>query len=411
MSWALGAGSARAGWRPPGTSASCARRGAARGVPRRRGGGGAEAERRPRRRAARVRRRAAASAAVFTSSSTAAAPVLGDARALPAAVAAGGARQLGLRERRHRRAGTRRCRQDAGRRGRRRGRLGGRGGARLDRRDQPLPARGRGPEGDPAGALAAAPRGRRRLPARDPDDRPLREARQPRGGAVLRQRAAVRPVQGRGHDLAALRDDAVLRADRRAAERRDGRAAARHVRGALLRPRQRGRAAVHQRHRDPDGLRLQRGGGGRRQRGRAAPRRGARRAAAGARGDARGRRRGLAAGGAGARPRRRARARRERRARGRQLAAGESRAARRGPQLGQDRAGRRRRAAGPGAARDRRLDRGRQVCSAGVALPYEEAELAQAVPRRGGRVRDRACPARAPPPRCSSPTCRPTTWR
>ena len=41
-----------------------------------------------------------------------------------------------------------------------------------------------------------------------------------------------------------------------------------------------------------------------------------------------------------------------------------------------------RRAAGPRPARDRRLDRGRQVCSAGAALPYEEAELAAAVSGR-----------------------------
>ena len=72
-------------------------------------------------------------------------------------------------------------------------RFGVRGGARLDRRDQPLPGRERDPEGDPRGPLAASPRGRRRLPAGDPDDRPLREARQPRGAAALRAACACAP--------------------------------------------------------------------------------------------------------------------------------------------------------------------------------------------------------------------------
>ncbi len=73
-------------------------------------------------------------------------------------------------------------------------------------------------EGDPRRQRAVAPRGGHRLPEGDSDDRRLREARQPRGAAALGDRAPHRPVQGGGHDLAELRHDAVLRADRRGAE-------------------------------------------------------------------------------------------------------------------------------------------------------------------------------------------------
>ena len=69
----------------------------------------------------------------------------------------------------------------------------------------------------PRRRVAAAPRGRRRLPAGDPDDRRVREARQPRGRAALRHGAPQRAVQGRRDDLAALRHDALLRPDRRRA--------------------------------------------------------------------------------------------------------------------------------------------------------------------------------------------------
>ena len=48
----------------------------------------------------------------------------------------------------------------------------------------------------------------------DPDERPVAEAREPRGRAAGRRRAALRAGEGRGHALAELRDHAVLRADR-----------------------------------------------------------------------------------------------------------------------------------------------------------------------------------------------------
>ena len=73
-------------------------------------------------------------------------------------------------------------------------------------------------QGDPRRERAAAPRGRRRLPEGDPDDRRVREARQPGGRAALWDGAPRRPVQGSGDDLAELRHDAVLRADRRGAQ-------------------------------------------------------------------------------------------------------------------------------------------------------------------------------------------------
>ncbi len=78
------------------------------------------------------------------------------------------------------------------------GRGSGRGRARLDRRRSAtyLPV-----DAVLKGILAAREqlraRRRHRLPAGDPDDRRVREARQPRGGAALRHRASQRPVQGR----------------------------------------------------------------------------------------------------------------------------------------------------------------------------------------------------------------------
>ena len=48
--------------------------------------------------------------------------------------------------------------------------------------------------------------------------------------AAVRHRAADRAGQGRGDDLAGVRDDALLRPDRRRADRRDRRPAARRVR-------------------------------------------------------------------------------------------------------------------------------------------------------------------------------------
>ena len=145
---------------------------------------------------------------------------------------------------------------------------------------------------------------------------------------------------------------------------------------------QRRRAAVHQRHRDPDGLRLQRR--------RVAPESedelrfgealdALLRALAVmivADGEGAGRiGRVLVRGGDSERGR-------GGRARGRQLAAGEGRAARGRPELGPDRAGRRARPcpASEPLAIDVWIE-GTQVCSAGVALAYEEDALAQAVAR------------------------------
>ncbi len=71
------------------------------------------------------------------------------------------------------------------------------------------------------------------------------------GGTVRLTRA----VQGRGDDPAELRDDALLRADGRRAERRDGGPAAVGLRAAQLRPHLGRRAALDERHRDPPGER------------------------------------------------------------------------------------------------------------------------------------------------------------
>ena len=65
-------------------------------------------------------------------------------------------------------------------------------------------------------------------------------------------------AKGAGHDLALLRDDALLRRDRRGAAGGDRRPAARRVRQALVRSHLGRRAALHQRHGDPDGVGRQR---------------------------------------------------------------------------------------------------------------------------------------------------------
>ena len=143
-----------------------------------------------------------------------------------------------------------------------------------------------------------------------------------------------------------------------------------------------------------------------RDRGRAALRRGARRAAAPARADDRRRRRGRRARCArvvvhGGHP-----ARRGRRPRGRELAAGEGRAARRRPELGADRAGRRRGAHGDGAAAGGRGDRGHPGVRGRRRDPLRPGRARQ---RRAAATRSStrsACRARAPTPRCSSPTSR-----
>ena len=94
-------------------------------------------------------------------------------------------------------------------------------------------------------------------------------------------------------------------ADRRGAGARDRRPAARRLRQALVRPHLGRRPALHQRHRDPDGVAARAACAvDARVRGRAAPRRGARHAAAPARAADRARRRGRAAGRPRGRPRR-----------------------------------------------------------------------------------------------------------
>ncbi len=105
-----------------------------------------------------------------------------------------------------------------------------------------------------AGAQACADGARRRqrrlLPG-DPDHRQGPEAGLPRGrAAVRRRRAARRPGEGGGNDLAALRDDVLLRRDRRRAGARDARPADRRLRQALVRPDLGRRAAVDLRHGD-----------------------------------------------------------------------------------------------------------------------------------------------------------------
>ena len=67
------------------------------------------------------------------------------------------------------------------------------------------------------------------------------------GGTVRLTRAG----QGRRDDRARLRDDALLRADRRGARARDRRPAARRLRQALLRPHLGRRPALDERHGDP----------------------------------------------------------------------------------------------------------------------------------------------------------------
>ena len=172
------------------------------------------------------------------------------------------------------------------------------------------------------------------------------------------------------------------------AQRRDRRPAARRVRQALLRPRLRRRAAVDQRHRDPDLLGLERRARRARERGRAALRRGARRAAAPAR-DHDGRRRRGRRGGSPAcvvrggerrtaSRRSRAPSRTRRSSRPRCTAAtptggGSSRPSARALR-GRDRFPRR----SPSTS----SIEGIPVCSAGAAIPYDEAALARGRRRR-----------------------------
>ena len=178
---------------------------------------GHQAERQPGRGRARVRRRGAGQRGALHGQRHAGGAGAGQPGALPSGRAARGAGELRLRERGDRRARPGRRRQDAGRGGDGAGRRPGGGRAGVDRRDQPSPAGRADAQGHPRGLHAARARRRRRLSAGDPDDRPDREARDARGGAAVGNRAPDRAVQGRGDDLAELRDDAVLRADRRRA--------------------------------------------------------------------------------------------------------------------------------------------------------------------------------------------------
>ncbi len=99
-----------------------------------------------------------------------------------------------------------------------------------------------------AGRGGPARRRRRRLLPGDPHKRSRAQARLPRGGAGRRQRAPVRAGEGGGDDLAALRHHVLLRADRCRDVRRDDRPAHGRDGQALVRPRERGRPALHQRH-------------------------------------------------------------------------------------------------------------------------------------------------------------------
>ena len=157
------------------------RRRAARGLPRGRGRLWDQAERQSRRRPARLRRAAPDQRRALHRHRRARRAGDAQPRALPPGRRARDPRQLRLRERRHRPAGAGRRRQDPGRRRDRRRAwrpsevlLGSTGGI-----SHQLPV-----EKMLRGILRRAPRLRRdgdaRLPAGDPDDRRLREARQPR---------------------------------------------------------------------------------------------------------------------------------------------------------------------------------------------------------------------------------------
>ena len=93
--------------------------------------------------------------------------------------------------------------------------------------------------------------GARRLLRGDPHHGQVRQGGRGRRRAAVRHRAADRAGQGRGDDLAGVRDDALLRPDRRGADAGDRRPAARRLRRALVRPHLGRRPALHQRHRDP----------------------------------------------------------------------------------------------------------------------------------------------------------------
>ena len=176
--------------------------------------------------------------------------------ALPARRAARRGRQLGQRERRHRQPRARGRRPHAGRRGDGRGRARGAGRRRLHRRDRRADADGR------RARAACSPPARRSTPDGDAgfwraiattdafEKRLTLDVALPSGGTVRVSAQA----KGAGMIQPQLRDDALLRADRRGAAGRDRRPAARRLRQALLRPHLRRRPALHERHGDPHGL-------------------------------------------------------------------------------------------------------------------------------------------------------------
>ena len=196
------------------------------------------------------------SAARFTRSGVLAAPVLVTRERCAPRRAARGRRQLRQRQRRHRRARAGRRGQDAGRRG------AWPAGSPADQ----VAVASTGVIGVPldtravVGGLAraqrrAAPRRRRRLRRGDHDHRRLREARA-RSRSTCRAGTVRLCAQAKGAGMISpgVRDDAVLRADRRRAGGRDRRPAARRVRQALVRPHLGRRPALDQRHGDPDVL-------------------------------------------------------------------------------------------------------------------------------------------------------------
>ena len=185
---------------------------------------------------------AVSSALVLTRNAAAAAPV----RVCRDAVRPRGGprrgRQLRQRQRRDRRAGLPRRAGDA-----RRGGRGARAGAgerrrRRDRDDRRAAADRRGPRRDRRGRRRPLGARRHGLLRGDHDHRPLAEALH----AARRRRDALGPGQGRRDDRAGLRDDALLRADRRRRRRSRRRACATPSR--LVRADHRRRPDEHQRH-------------------------------------------------------------------------------------------------------------------------------------------------------------------
>ena len=251
------------------------------------------------------------------------------------------------------------------------------GRRRRDRDDRRAAADRRGPRRDR--------RGRRRR-SREPAAAPFSEAilttdRWPkRCTRAGRRRHALRPGQGRRDDRAGLRDDALLRADRRRRRGPRRRACARAVDASFERITVDGQMSTN------DTVLLQATGAA----GAPLPDGPARRGPAAARDRDRRRRRGRRPGSAGSRSPRRRRRRRGRagRPRDRQLAAGQDRALRPRPELGPDRPGGRawrspaRTCDELGAERDRRRRARRR--------------------RAGGGARPAARPRRAPRPTSGS---------